>query len=222
METKGNPFISCIYVFKNMILKARRTEGGRLRLLIPYPQERRKRVKIVIGEWSPGFKKLAKKSDLLVLASPKDLKRSWKKGAFLVKGPGEYEVKGIFVTGIADSGEGPVYVIQGEGNRYLYISSFERELETEAWEKIGEIDILFAPLDRENLPAAKKMKNVISQVEPQGVVFLRKEKVKRKDKIKEFLKEADIKTGKECQELSFDKSDLGPDKIAYFVLSEER
>lgn len=198
---------------KNMILKARTTAGGDLRLLIPYPRARRKRVKIVIGKWKKEFKKAAKKSDILILSEPRDLKRSWREEAFLIKGPGEYEVKGIFVTGILDSGPAPLYLIQGEGTRSLYLHSFgEKELKRETWERVGEVDVMFTPLRKKSLPRAKKMRKIISQVEPKVTVFFRQE-----DEVGAFLEKADI-SFEEREEVKLEESHLEEEKPLYFLL----
>ncbi len=213
-----------------MVIRIRQEDSGKLRLLVPHPQERRKRVKIVIGEWDSSLKKLAKKSDILVLARPHDLKSSERKGAFLVKGPGEYEIKGVFIKGIADSGDSPIYVVIGEGVRACYIHSFsQKELDADTLESIGDANILLIPLGLDSLPSAKKVKDIMTQIDPLMVVFFQTQvkksasgKKKDQEKMSKWIKELDVKSFEQEEELVFSKSDFKEDKIQFFVLSGEQ
>ncbi len=204
-----------------MIVRIRQENGGKLRLLVPHPKERRRRVKVVIGEWDSHLKKLAKKSDILVLAKRHELKSSERKGAFLIKGPGEYEVKGVFVRGVVDSGEEPIYVVRGEESRICYIHSFsKKELDARTLEDIGVTDILVFPIEAGELPSSKKVKSILSQIDPFMVVFSWKGGKKEKSKLEEWLKGLDVKDYEEEEEFIFNKSDFDKNKTQYFILSD--
>ncbi len=213
-----------------MVIRIRQEDGGKLRPLVPHPQERRKRVKIVIGEWDNSLKKLAKKSDILVLAKPHDLKSSERKGAFLVKGPGEYEIKGVFIKGIADSGDSPIYVVIGEDVRACYMHSFaQKELDADTLEGIGDANILLVPLELDNLPPAKRVKNIITQIDPLMIVFFQTRmkksssgKKSNQEKLSKWIKRLDVKSFEQEEELVFSKSDFKEDKTQFFVLSGEQ
>lgn len=212
-----------------MVIRIRQEDGGKLRLLVPHPEERRKKVKIVIGEWDASLKKLAKKSDILVLAKAHDLKSSERKGAFLVKGPGEYEINGVFIKGIADSGDSPIYVVIGEDVRACYIHSFsQKELDADTLENIGEANILLVPLKIDDLPSVKRAKNIIAQIDPFIVVFFQMQigesssvKESSEKKISEWIKRLDVKSFEQEEELVFSKTNFKEGKTQFFVLSGE-
>lgn len=195
-----------------MVFKLTQEDGGILRVLLPKPGERRKKVKVMVGEWDK-TKDLANKSDLLVLTKPHDMKSSQRKGAFLVKGPGEYEVQGVFVKGIKDS----VYMIWGEDQRMAYIpcsADMEKEFEVKVLDQMGEVDLLVLGLDWDDLPKSKNLRSVISQIEPSIIVFVDGDK--KKTDI--FLKEMDIKKFEREDEISLNLSDFKEDKETYYVL----
>ncbi len=56
--------------------------------------------------------------------------------------PGEYEIKGMMVTGVP-VGEGTAYVIQGDGGSVAILSDTTETLSAEALEQLSEKDVLF-------------------------------------------------------------------------------
>ena len=101
-------------------------------------------------------------------------------GAFLIKGPGEYEVKGIFIRGIQsfhdkdqgrERGLNTIYVIKIEDMTLVHLGDFGQDrLSDEQVEKIGEADILMIPVGGNYTVNYKEAVEVINQVEPKVVV----------------------------------------------------
>ena len=74
--------------------------------------------------------------------------------------PGEYEVKGMMVTGMP-VGEGTAYVIQGDNGSVGILSDATETLSAEAQEQLSELDVLFIAAARHELIGKLEPKYVI-------------------------------------------------------------
>lgn len=96
------------------------------------------------------------------------------KDPFIITHAGEYEVKGIFVTGISapkkDGTAHTVYRIVLEEIVIGFLGSLDRALTDAELEKLGNIDILLTPAGGAQVLDAKKAAEVVSQVEPRVVI----------------------------------------------------
>ena len=79
------------------------------------------------------------------------------KGApFLIDGPGEYEVKGVFVQGIPsfhddkegkEKGSNTIYTIEAEDIKFCHLGDLgQKQLTDEQVDEIGSIDVLMIPV----------------------------------------------------------------------------
>ena len=124
-----------------------------------------------------------KKADILLVTQEAERAEDIKKGQkepFLIRGPGEYEIKGVFIQGIvvscqANKGregkKNTIFVIRAEGVRFCYLGDFSGgELEPKQLDKIGNVDILTVPV--KGVPAinTKQALKIISQIEPRIVL----------------------------------------------------
>src|SRR3989344_4195170 len=115
-------------------------------------------------------KDLAKtKSDLVIQAGfgdlvPLEFDRA--KNGYLIFGPGEYEVKGVSVVGMAVDEAETVYLFEVEKVRFCYLGSLSRKLPAEVLEDFGEVDVVFLPLDGEIGLSSKLAVEVVNQIEP--------------------------------------------------------
>ncbi len=99
---------------------------------------------------------------------------------FVIDGPGEYEVKGVFVQGIEsfhddnqgkERGANTIYVIETEGMRFCHLGDFgQKELTDEQVEKIGSVDILMIPVGGTYTIASSEAIKIIGQIEPKVVI----------------------------------------------------
>lgn len=99
---------------------------------------------------------------------------------FVVEGPGEYEVKGIFVQGIPsfhddsqgkERGANTIYSIETEGMRLCHLGDFgQKELTDEQVEKIGSVDILMIPVGGNYTISSSEATKIIGQIEPKIVI----------------------------------------------------
>jgi L-ascorbate metabolism protein UlaG (beta-lactamase superfamily) len=103
-----------------------------------------------------------------------------KGGPFLIKSPGEYEVKGVFVQGIAsfhDDKEGKerglntIYTIEAEDMRFCHLGDFgQKQLTDEQLELIGKVDVLMIPIGGTFTIDSSEAAKLIGQIEPKIVV----------------------------------------------------
>lgn len=113
---------------------------------------------------------------------------------FLISGPGEYEIKNVFIQGIVSSvaetlsnlpprpaprrsahndkkgkerGENTIYTIEVEDLRLCHLGDFsQKELVEDQLEKIGEIDVLMIPVGGAYTVSAKEAMKIMAQIEP--------------------------------------------------------
>ncbi|MBU1091856.1 MBL fold metallo-hydrolase [Patescibacteria group bacterium] len=92
------------------------------------------------------------------------------KGAFLIDGPGEYEIKGVTIRGI-QTFNNTVYTLTLENVKLCHLGDFgEKELMAETSEALGDIDVLFAPIGGEGVTGVGNMVKIINQIEPKVII----------------------------------------------------
>lgn len=106
--------------------------------------------------------------------------------SFLIAGPGEYDVKGVYIEGIQAFSGGPdkkgsgkedkteptaIFTIDAEEIRVCHLGFLgQKELSASQLEKIGDIDILTVPVGGGRALGAKDAVKIISQIEPSIVI----------------------------------------------------
>ncbi len=80
------------------------------------------------------------------------------KKAFVIKGPGEYEVKEVFVKGFLSNGKNKdgllntIYTVNLEGMNICFLGALaNKDLGSDVKEALGDIDILFVPIGGDNV-----------------------------------------------------------------------
>ena len=119
---------------------------------------------------------------------------------FIIDSPGEYEVKSVFVQGIAgfhddvqgkERGLNTIYTIIAEGITLCHMGDFgQKELTPEQVEKIGNVDVLMIPVGGTYTINGKEAGKIISQIEPKIIIPMHYALPKLKpslDKVEEFL-----------------------------------
>ncbi len=86
-----------------------------------------------------------------------------------VIGPGEYEVSGIKIQGIALPVEKntdafkTAYLVMIDGVRFCFLGNIEKDLTEGILENIGEIDVLFAPIN-------KRISYYVKSIDPKIII----------------------------------------------------
>lgn len=98
---------------------------------------------------------------------------------FIVSDPGEYEVKGAFVTGIQDPAidvgvekRHVLYRFNLEGMTIAFLGQLKRKLTDREIEELGNIDILLLPVGGGDVMDSKLASEIIAEVEPRMVIPL--------------------------------------------------
>ncbi len=149
---------------------------------------------------------------------------------FLVDGPGEYEIKGIYIRGMKsfhDSVEGKkhgintVYVVRCENVNLCFMGDFgEKEIRPELKEELGKIDVLFVPIGGETVLDAEEARNVINQIEPAFSIPMHYSDNGKS--LKSFLAEMGQKDVKPLEKFSIKKKDIIADKGTEIVVLENQ
>ncbi len=129
------------------------------------------------------------------------------KKPFLVTGPGEYEVRGVFIKGLPSEGSNlinTIYTVSLENMNICFLGALNTpELKAETVEALDEIDILFVPIGGGGvLDPAKAYKLAVS-LEPKIIIPMHYDDAS----LKHFLKEAGENPKPEAK-LTLKKKDL--------------
>jgi L-ascorbate metabolism protein UlaG (beta-lactamase superfamily) len=148
----------------------------------------------------------------------------------IIKGPGEYEISGVLIIGIATfhdtqggqtRGKNTVYVMEIDGVTLCHLGDLGHVLTSEQVEEIGDIDVLLLPVGGVSTINAAMAAEVIRQLEPKAVVPMHYKTplLKRElDPVETFLKEMGMDQIEPRPKLSLTKSNL-PLSTQVFLLS---
>lgn len=144
---------------------------------------------------------------------------------FVVDGPGEYDVKGLFIHGAPGQNRATIYAIRMEDIRLGFLGGLKaKELTEPQLEGLGEVDILFIPVGGNSVCDAEEAATIISQAEPAIVIpmhFAQKGLRMQLDKAETFQKEMGSKTEPQ-DKLTIKRSELAPDGTKVIVLNPQR
>ena len=156
------------------------------------------------------------------------------KKPFSITGPGEYEVKGVFIKGFGSESnyDGPsttagekrintIYSVTLEGMNICFLGAISQEtMPKDADEAIDAIDILFVPIGGEGVLEASKAYKLAVSLEPKLIIPMHYGDIGEKDALKTFLKEAG-ENPKPEPKLTLKKKDLEGKDAEVVVLEKE-
>jgi len=132
------------------------------------------------------------------------------KDPFVVEGPGEYEVEGVFVKGFPS--EGPkgslntIYVLELDDIKICHLGALSNaELTPETLEAIGEVDVLFVPTYNGDVLSSSEAHKLATRLGVKAVVPLFQGE---KDMLSDFTKEAGEDKAKVLDKWTIKKKDL--------------
>lgn len=151
---------------------------------------------------------------------------------FVIRGPGEYDIKEIYIRGIPafhDNKEGKerglttIYTLESEGIRLCHLGDLgQEELLAEQLEAIGDVDILMIPVGGVYTIDGEGARKIINQIEPAIVLpmhyALRGLSVKL-NKPEEFLKVFGAKNPETLPKLTIKKKDINPEETKVVLLA---
>lgn len=152
---------------------------------------------------------------------------------FLITGPGEYDVKGVFIKGIswgAAGGEGKInrkalYTISAEGMAVGFLGGFnESKLTDQQVEELNDINILLIPVGGKMTSDGEQAVEIVNQIEPELVIPMHYKTpgvALKIDGLSQFLKEMGT-SGEETEKLLVKKNDLVEEKTRLVILKPQR
>lgn len=149
------------------------------------------------------------------------------KDPFVISGPGEYEIKGIFIKGFASKSNydgkeriNTIYSVTLENMNLCFLGALsDINLSNDVKEALGDIDILFVPIGDNNVLGAAKAEKLSVELEPKIIIPMHFGDVGAKDALKNFLKEAGEDNVKPIDKLTVKKKDLDGKMGEIVVLS---
>jgi len=150
------------------------------------------------------------------------------KKAFAVTGPGEYEVKGVFIKGHGSAstygGEkriNTIYTVELEGMNICYLGALgDAQLPKDADEAIDDVDVLFVPIGGDGVLGATDAYKLAVSIGPKIIIPIHYGDIGGKDALKAFLKEAG-ESPKPEPKLTLKKKDLEGKEADVVLLEKE-
>ncbi len=137
------------------------------------------------------------------------------KEPFVVSGPGEYEVKGVFIKGFASKSNydgkdriNTVYSVSLEGMSLFFLGAISEPDIKEAKETVDGIDVLFAPIGGNGVLDPSAAYKFAVSLEPKIIIPMHYGDSLGKDALKIFLKEAGADGIEHLDKLTLKKKDL--------------
>jgi len=217
-------------------------ESGRVRILIEPPQK------------ESGINSPRLKSDILIYSTPLEVRRARasagapgvllltgsksrnsegpslngpETGTFVIDSPGEYEIKGINVLGIADPSTGSgqaniLYNIEIDGIKISHLGFLGKDLDNGKMALINEPDIVLVPVGNGAVLDAEKAMKLINKIEPSVAIPMLYDikglKIKRAP-LSIFLKESEAKESSQPK-LTIRKKDLIEEETKIVILEK--
>ncbi|MSU55245.1 MAG: hypothetical protein EXS46_01745 [Candidatus Taylorbacteria bacterium] len=135
---------------------------------------------------------------------------------FVVNGPGEYEIKGIFIKGFkseshyGDSKDvriNTIYSISLEGMNLCFLGALDsKDLSAETKEALDDIDVLFVPVGGNGVLSPAAANELAVKLEPKLIIPMHWSNDEKN--LKAFLKEAGEEGSKPEEKLTLKKKDL--------------
>jgi hypothetical protein len=154
-------------------------------------------------------------------------------GPFVINGPGEYEIHGVAVVGIA-AGKRTIYRISAEGIVIAHLGNLSAKFDDATLERLGEIDVVLLPVggktkssestSSEGVLATKQAIEVIEQLEPRIVVPIQYALADAElpyEAVTSFCKEYGCDPASAESKLKITKSDLPQDSMQIALLAVE-
>ena len=151
---------------------------------------------------------------------------------FIVDGPGEYEVKNVFIYGISsfhddkhgtERGSNVIYRFEIDGISLAHLGDLGHILESQQLERLEGVDILMIPVGGVYTIDGKQAVKIISQVEPRIVIPMHYHipglKVSKKiDTLDSFCKEIGVCPPNKESKFKITKKDLPQEDLQVVLL----
>ena len=145
----------------------------------------------------------------------------------VISGPGEYEVKDVFIKGFASKSNyggkdkiNTIYSVTLENINMCFLGALsDINLTNDVKEALGEVDILFLPIGDDGVLDAVKAEKLAVEIEPKIIIPMHYGEIGAKDALKKYLKEAGEENVKPIDKLTLKRKDLDGKEGETIVLS---
>lgn len=152
------------------------------------------------------------------------------KEPFVIKGPGEYEFREMFVDGYPskttyDGKEriNTIYALEIDKMQIAFLGAHgESDVPNEMKEEMSEIDILFVPIGGEGVMDAQEAYKLAVKREPKIIIPIHFGSIGEKDALKKFLEEGGAEDVKSVDKLTIKSKDLIDKKGEIVVLEPSK
>ena len=135
---------------------------------------------------------------------------------FVVSGPGEFEIKEVFIKGFESSSEyggkpllNTIYTVSLEGINLCFLGALStNEISNEILETLDEIDILFVPIGGEGVLDPAHAYKLAVKLEPKLIIPMHYGDVGDTNALKTFLKEGGEDGNEAVDKLTIKRKDL--------------
>lgn len=148
---------------------------------------------------------------------------------FVIAGPGEYEVKGVFVYGIsswhdtkngAEHGVNTMYRIEVEGMSIAHVGDLGHALTDAHLDALKDIDILCVPVGGGSTIDSAVAADVVNAIEPRLVIPMHYALTGRAPgDVQKFVKAIGVPSPETVEKLKITKKDLSQDQMRVVVFA---
>jgi L-ascorbate metabolism protein UlaG (beta-lactamase superfamily) len=151
--------------------------------------------------------------------------------AFEIIGPGEYEIGGVFITGVRINGSkakaspgqmhNTVYVIDYNGIKIAHLGELNNVPSQTEVEGLGEVNIALVPIGGRTSLNAAKAAEVISLLEPSVVIPMHygmRDSLMKLEPLSKFLKEMGLTTIETEESIKLQSVNVLPEETRVMVL----
>lgn len=135
------------------------------------------------------------------------------KEPFVIDGPGEYEIDGIFVYGLASEGTdgqiNTIFTTEIDGIRLCHLGALSNPiLDPKTIEDIGSVDVLFIPIAGGPTLLSKDAAKLAASLEPKVIIPIMFENGEGELALKTFAKEIGGNTDNRIDKLTIKRRDI--------------
>lgn len=151
--------------------------------------------------------------------------------AFEITGPGEYEIGGVFITGVLingsqktrsdDNSRNTIYVIDYDGLTVAHLGELKNVPNQTEVEGLGEVNVALVPVGGKTSLNAAKAAEVISLLEPSVVIPMHygiKGSLMNLDPLSKFLKEMGLTAVETEESIKLSSRNVLPEETRVMVL----
>jgi len=150
------------------------------------------------------------------------------KNPFVINGPGEYEIKNIFIKGFSSSssygGEtkiNTIYFLKLEGMNMCFLGALDStNLSQEIKENMDDIDVLFVPIGNKGVLDSTEAYKLAVKLQPKIIIPMHY-KDDKDASLKTFLSEEGIKNYEPLDKFTLKQKDLSDKDGEIIVLSQK-